>query len=244
MSATPWFKFFPNDYLADTMGLSCCEHGVYMLLLAVSWKRGPLPDDMDHLARLAANPPIETLRFVLEQYWTRTERGWLNERLEREREEMALKHQRRVNAGRQGWQARASNAQAMLEQCSSNAQASSRSQKSEARSQITEARDQKPETKKTRAGAREVTGCVVPAGVDGQAWADFTAHRQELRKPLTDLAARKVANLLCRYSVDEQRQMVDDAIRNRWTGIFPAKGRKAAGNHMTSILNGEWDLNA
>jgi len=135
MSETPWFKFFPSDYLADTMGLSCCEHGVYLLLLAVSWKRGPLPDDMDHLARLAANPPIETLRFILENYWTRTEQGWLNERLEHERAEMLRKHQRRVDAGRKGGQAKASNAIAMLEQCSSKALASSRSQKPEARSQ-------------------------------------------------------------------------------------------------------------
>jgi uncharacterized phage protein (TIGR02220 family) len=145
MSDTPWFKFFPSDYLSDTMGLSCCEHGVYLLLLAVSWKRGPLPDDMDHLARLAANPPIETLRFILESYWTRTEQGWLNERLEREREEMLVKHQRRVNAGRQGGQAKASNAKAMLEQCSSKALASSRSQKPEARSQTSEVRCQKSE---------------------------------------------------------------------------------------------------
>jgi uncharacterized phage protein (TIGR02220 family) len=134
----------PSDYLADTMGLSCCEHGVYMLLLAVSWKRGPLPDDMDHLARLAANPPIETLRFILQEYWTLTDLGWLNKRLENERQQMVERHERRVNAGRRGGQAKASNAKAMLEQCSSKALASSRSQKPEARSQISEARGQKP----------------------------------------------------------------------------------------------------
>lgn len=94
MSSRPYFPFFPGDYLADTMGLSCCEHGVYLLLLAVSWQRGPLPDDMDHLSRLAANPPIQALRFVLETYWTRTEQGWLNERLERERRAVSVKSEK------------------------------------------------------------------------------------------------------------------------------------------------------
>lgn len=81
----PYFPFFPGDYLADTIGLSCCEHGVYLLLLAVSWKRGPLPDDMDHLSRLAADPPIEALRFILQEYWSLTELGWVNARMEIER---------------------------------------------------------------------------------------------------------------------------------------------------------------
>ena len=106
MSGQPWFAFFPGDYLSDTLGLSCCEHGVYMLLLAVSWQRGPLPDDMDHLARLAANPPIETLRFILQNYWTRNEIGWINKRLERERQEMLERRERRSAAGQKGNQVR------------------------------------------------------------------------------------------------------------------------------------------
>jgi uncharacterized protein YdaU (DUF1376 family) len=106
MSSRPFFKFFVGDYLQDTMGLSCCEHGVYMLLLAASWKRGPLPDDMDHVARLAANPPIEALRFILNEYWTLTERGWINARLERERAEVDDIIEKRRLAGQRGADAR------------------------------------------------------------------------------------------------------------------------------------------
>jgi len=106
VSSTPYFKFWVGDYLQDTMGLSCCEHGVYLLLLAASWKRGPLPDDMDHCARLAANPPIEALRFILEEYWTLTERGWINERLERERAALGDLSEVRRLAGIKGAKAR------------------------------------------------------------------------------------------------------------------------------------------
>lgn len=99
----PFFHFYPGDYLADTMGLSCCQHGVYLLLLAVSWQRGPLPDDMDHLARLAANPPIEALRYILETYWSLSDRGWVNARLELEREKLLDKSAKATASARARW---------------------------------------------------------------------------------------------------------------------------------------------
>jgi len=60
--------------------------------------------------------------------------------------------------------------------------------------------------------------------VDGQAWEDFLAHRKDIRKPLTPLAAKKVVTLLSRHTPEQQREMVDTTIRNRWTGVFPPKG--------------------
>ena len=103
MSKAPYFPFFPGDYLADTMGLSCCQHGVYLLLLAASWQRGPLPDDMDHLSRLTAAPPIEALRYILESYWTPSERGWINARLERERTRLENKSRKASMAALTRW---------------------------------------------------------------------------------------------------------------------------------------------
>jgi hypothetical protein len=55
---------------------------------------------MDHLARLAANPPIEALRHILQTYWTLEEPGWINERMEYEREKLLSKKERQSAAGR------------------------------------------------------------------------------------------------------------------------------------------------
>jgi uncharacterized protein YdaU (DUF1376 family) len=47
-----YLQFFPDDYLADTPDLSVDQHGVYLLLLMLAWKRGgDIPDDMPWLKR-------------------------------------------------------------------------------------------------------------------------------------------------------------------------------------------------
>ena len=92
----PWLPFYPADYLADTRDLDVAEHGAYVLLLMESWERGPLPDDLNRLCRLAAGARPETVRLVLERYWTRTEAGRTNGRLEREREDGEARYQAKV----------------------------------------------------------------------------------------------------------------------------------------------------
>ena len=64
----------------------------------------------------------------------------------------------------------------------------------------------------------------LPPSVDPSVWAEFEAHRKEIRKPLTDLARTKNANVLALLTREQQRASVDESIRNRWTGVFPPKG--------------------
>jgi hypothetical protein len=65
---------------------------------------------------------------------------------------------------------------------------------------------------------------VLPKSVDPAVWAEFEAHRKEIRKPLTDLARTKNASVLALLPREQQRASVDESIRNRWTGVFPPKG--------------------
>jgi uncharacterized protein YdaU (DUF1376 family) len=52
-----WMKFNIGDYLADTMHLSCMQHGIYLLLIMAYFKQGSLPDEERVLARICTLSP-------------------------------------------------------------------------------------------------------------------------------------------------------------------------------------------
>jgi len=59
--------------------------------------------------------------------------------------------------------------------------------------------------------------------IDRQAWAEFEQHRKEIRKPLTDLARTKAANILAPLSAEQQRETVNNSVVSRWPGLYPPK---------------------
>jgi uncharacterized protein YdaU (DUF1376 family) len=221
-----WFPLYHGDYLRDTSDLSPSEHGIYLLLLMAFFGRGPLPDHITRLCRIAAGADPEEVRGILTRYWQRTPAGWINRRMELVISEQRAKHERRASAGKLGGQSKASNAKAMLKQCSSN-QNQNQNQREEGDKPPQPplggtAAPKKPRTAKPRPDD------VIPEGVDPQAWADFTAHRREIRKPLTQLSASKNAEVLRAMSPQQQRAAVNSTVANRWAGVFPPKGNGQA----------------
>ncbi len=65
----------------------------------------------------------------------------------------------------------------------------------------------------------------IPKGIDLQVWEDFEQHRREISKPLTKLSRSKNLNVLLN-NLNNQREIVDSTIQNRWTGLFPIKTQK------------------
>lgn len=57
-------------------------------------------------------------------------------------------------------------------------------------------------------------------------WDEYVAHRKALRKPITNLAQKKIGNILmkhCAGDVAKAISLIDKSIANGWTGIFPDK---------------------
>ena len=62
---------------------------------------------------------------------------------------------------------------------------------------------------------------VVPDALNGEAWNEWVDYRISIRKPITELSARKAVKMLTGYPHDTQQQIVDKSIQNGWQGLFP-----------------------
>ena len=51
-------------------------------------------------------------------------------------------------------------------------------------------------------------------------WQDWTAHRREIRKPLTPMAARKQLSNCAKMGVARAVEAIEYSIGNSWQGIF------------------------
>jgi uncharacterized protein YdaU (DUF1376 family) len=92
----PWLPLYVNDYFADTLDLTTEQHGVYVLLLMIEWRRGGgIPNDPAFIKRAlgAAASDMHGNRFnrlvqpILERFFALDSEGnWRNNRLGKELE--------------------------------------------------------------------------------------------------------------------------------------------------------------
>ena len=89
MASYPSMPLWTDAYLADTRHLSTTEHGAYLLLLMVAWRRPEcnLPDDDKLLARFAGLGPRQwkNIKDAVMEFWTLEDGCWTQKRLLKER---------------------------------------------------------------------------------------------------------------------------------------------------------------
>lgn len=124
----PYMPIYWGDYLADTRHLDCTEHGAYLLLLAYQWSTGnPLPLEQTQCDRIAqAYTPHQSAAVgkVLSAYFQKTDKGYINTRLQGIRTDIEAKISKKTAAGKAAAQARwgnnKRNANASKSQCERN----------------------------------------------------------------------------------------------------------------------------
>lgn len=118
----PWYPFYWSDYSGKTMHLTMGQHGAYMLFLRWIYTTGkPIPDKQRYsIARAMVEQEKSDADAVLSEFFTLNDGHWSNDRAFEVMDEQEIKHQRRVNAGKLGGEAKSSNAKAMPEHSPSN----------------------------------------------------------------------------------------------------------------------------
>lgn len=131
MSDSPFFQFYPSDWLAGTRGLTAAETGVYITLVAMMYEaEGPIANDPKRLARLCGSTPAAFRKAMEGLVATRKlivdERGIFNERAEKEIGKRSEKRASATASANARWQKNeqkqcADDADASISQCERNA---------------------------------------------------------------------------------------------------------------------------
>lgn len=107
----PFFKFFPADFLTDTMAMPVETRGLYITLLCYQWLNGSIPADDAGVARICSITTAELqphLSYIDEKFVNKGEhnRTRVNRRLERERQRAHAFRESRAAAGRKSGEQR------------------------------------------------------------------------------------------------------------------------------------------
>ena len=110
MTRPPAFQFYAKDWTSSTVSLSLAAKGTHISLLAWSWDNGPVPLDLDAIARIVgANPnQFSSVWDEVKSRWNTTNGGRVNARLESERRKQRSFRRLQAAKGRAGAEARLS----------------------------------------------------------------------------------------------------------------------------------------
>lgn len=107
MSITHWYARYIGDYQRKTSHLSMVEHGAYTLIL--DWyyaNEQPIPLDtmqVHRICRAFALEEQQAVDTVLNAFFTKTENGWINDRVEEEIEKKQEVSNKRKKAAEKRW---------------------------------------------------------------------------------------------------------------------------------------------
>ena len=156
------YPFHIRDYLTKTRHLSLLEDLAYRRLLdAYYTEEQPLPSDPAQCARLIAmREHVDEVTAVLNEFFTASENGWVNERCDFEITKYHAKADSARKANQSRWQSKPQK---------------KTDQKTDLKSDVVSDADQIPTSKPEK----QRTGIVAPVGVEAEVWSDFVAVRKK-----------------------------------------------------------------
>lgn len=105
MSRAPAFQLYAGDFFIDTLEWSLEEVGAYTRLLLYEWDNGSLPTDIKKLSQVAGTTPKrfqKVSKTVLAKFTMTDQNRFINERLERTRQEQENYRKSQSESGKRG----------------------------------------------------------------------------------------------------------------------------------------------
>jgi len=184
-----YYPFHIGDYVSDTRHLSWDEDAAYRRLLDAYYvKEGPLPLELRQVFRLviASTPEQrEAVETVLREFFEETPEGWRHSRCDNELAAMKLKREKAAQSAHAKWaKARAQDSDANAEKPDANA-GSAASEGTATNTNTNTNTNTKGKRQKTQAAPALSVSDLLADGVDEALAAEFLAHREALKAPLT-----------------------------------------------------------
>lgn len=104
-----YMPMYWGDYLKDTSHLTMSQHGAYLLLLAHCWNKGKLPAMLKQcysIAKAMDKQSQSDVEAVLNEFFILDVECYRHKRVEAEFAKAVEGHEKRVNAGKKGAEAR------------------------------------------------------------------------------------------------------------------------------------------
>lgn len=225
MSARPWYKRYPADFIAGTLELTLEEKGAYSICLDLMYdRRGPIPDDPKWIARVCG---CSTRRWnqirekLISGGKLTSENGFLrNDRVEKQNLSEEKEHDLFVENGAKV-QEKKREKKPEFKDYNNLAKKGLNKTAQHTRYQIPDNPDGlSPHT------PQELFAFELPDWIPEKDWRDFCEMRKRKRQVLTDAAKR-----LTILKLDKMRQaghdpalVLQQSTMNSWTGIFELKG--------------------
>ena len=82
---------------------------------------------------------------------------------------------------------------------------------------------------------------IINQEINEEALSEWIDYRKLIKKPLNDMAVKKVRNKLIKYETEIQQWMVDRSIENNWRGLFEPKTEVNMNDKKPSFLDSAFD---
>jgi uncharacterized protein YdaU (DUF1376 family) len=210
-----YYKFNIADWHLATSHLSLEEEAIYFKLVNFYYDTElPIPlETQTVIRRLRLGLHSDSVRLVLDEFFVKTEKGYIHERCDVEIEKYHKKADVNKTVGKLGGRPK------KIKDLDNNPQITQTV--SENNPQITLTTNHKPITK---------SSIQLPEFLSLESWNEWIEYRRSIKKPMSDLSKTKFITQLTSFVEQghDPKKLMDTAIANGWLTIYPKDETKSA----------------